>query len=530
MHRPLPLAAFALLLIGCPSDPRPLPDAGAPDLGFARDVSASPTDRGATDAADAPAPMDVDPPCRQSSDCAADPAGALCDVASGRCVRCLSAEDTCPAAEHCDDATHGCVPGCRADEGCSAGDGGVGPDAGFTALRCDTVAHACVACLESSHCPSGTVCVGRACVPGCSDALVCAPGRACCGGGCVDRQADVGNCGACGRACAFPNAAPTCAAGACAMGACDAGFADCDGDPGNGCEVDTRTDVAQCGACGRACAVPNATPVCRAGACVPMACADGFGDCDGDPANGCETSVWSNQDHCGACGRSCLGGTLCGFDRCAPAVCCADLHARLPALPSGVYPLQGGTTPYRAWCDMTTDGGGWTLVMTVGSTATDQLGFDAEGWTDVSVVNGDMNDPAADITRRNQSFFQVPVLSEMKFCLDAQDRCVSERLSDSSAQSVFLGPESVRAGPVTDFAAWGYAGGLGCARAGFNVAVAGGARCRYGVLFDRGATCGAATDSGLGFGCRAGDGTGISAGQGVGALPLRRARGWVWVR
>ncbi len=476
----------AALSAGCGSDPRPTTDASAfafSDVFVVIDQPLPPSDRGALDAGafDVPAiGLDANPPCRQSSDCVGHAQGALCHVPSGRCVACLAAADSCPLAEHCDDAVHVCVAGCRSDEGCFAGDGGLADatDGGVGPLHCDLSAHACVACLETLHCPSGTVCVGHACVPGCSDALICTTGRMCCAGGCVDESADPLNCGACDRACAFANAAPNCVAGSCAMGACNAGF----------------------------------------------------GDCDGSAANGCETSVYGNQDHCGACGRACLGGTLCGYDSCAPAYCCADLHVRLPTLPSGAYPLQSGTTPYTAYCDMTTNGGGWTLVLTIGSGANDQFNYEAEGWTDVSIINGDMNDPALDITRRNQGFFQVPVLSEMRFCLDAADHCINESLAESSAQSVFLGPENLRMHPPADFAVWGYTGALGCARAGFNVTVPGAARCRYGVLFDRGITCGPGTDSGLGLGCRAGNGTGISAGQGDGALPLRRTRAWVWVR
>jgi hypothetical protein len=40
-----------------------------------------------------------------------------------------------------------------------------------------------------------------------------------------------------------------------------------------------------------------------AGACVPGTCAAGFGDCDGDPTNGCEARLAVDGNPCGMCGR-----------------------------------------------------------------------------------------------------------------------------------------------------------------------------------------------------------------------------------
>ncbi|MFK7992267.1 MAG: MopE-related protein [Sandaracinaceae bacterium] len=88
---------------------------------------------------------------------------------------------------------------------------------------------------------------------------------------------------------------------------CEAGRDDCDGSLGNGCESDTERSPIHCGGCGNTCFdVPNGRASCDAGACS-YTCEPGFGDCDGMPGNGCEADLSSLTD-CGACFNSCAGG------------------------------------------------------------------------------------------------------------------------------------------------------------------------------------------------------------------------------
>jgi hypothetical protein len=85
------------------------------------------------------------------------------------------------------------------------------------------------------------------------------------------------------------DACDTCT-GAC-LPPCPVGWADCDGNPANGCEARLGSDAANCGACGHACSAPgapNTVAACSSGVCG-AACAPGFTDCDGDTQNGCET-------------------------------------------------------------------------------------------------------------------------------------------------------------------------------------------------------------------------------------------------
>jgi hypothetical protein len=93
---------------------------------------------------------------------------------------------------------------------------------------------------------------------------------------------------------------------------CPPGFADCDGDPTNGCEGALSTSAESCGACGVMCrAADHEAPLCSAGACIRV-CDAGFADCNGDPADGCEIDAMSDAAHCGDCARSCKSACVKG--------------------------------------------------------------------------------------------------------------------------------------------------------------------------------------------------------------------------
>jgi hypothetical protein len=339
-RRRLTTLAAALLLGACSGNPvvggRSDAGADAPDARDIVDVSDAQDIVDASDAQDIVDVSDVsdvgDAPagCRANADCAGDPGGAVCDVASGRCVRCVASDDTCPAGQRCDPMSFVCVDGCRNDEGCAgpvAADGGAvdaGDDGGVPARVCDTAAHRCVQCRVDEHCPAGMLCAGQVCVMGCSATRPCAGAATCCDGACVDTQTNTSSCGACGTRCAVVNGSPACAAGRCAVASCTAPFADCNGDAADGCETDTAQSGSHCGMCGRACAFANATGACAMGACAISACNAGFADCDTSPANGCETDLAVTAASCGACGRACSfanAAASCAMGACVMGAC-----------------------------------------------------------------------------------------------------------------------------------------------------------------------------------------------------------------
>jgi hypothetical protein len=107
---------------------------------------------------------------------------------------------------------------------------------------------------------------------------------------------------------------------------CPQGYADCDGDPANGCEVDLTSDAYHCGACGTVCpGQGTSSGVCVASTCG-TACQVGTYDCDGNPANGCEST------------------TACG-----PAACTIDRQAELAITALSVVEDPVRTAPGGVW-------------------------------------------------------------------------------------------------------------------------------------------------------------------------------------
>ena len=138
-------------------------------------------------------------------------------------------------------------------------------------------------------------------------------------GDCEGPLTTLEDCGACGVACAPANASgASCDSGSCTYAACMSGFGDCDGDPANGCEQALDT-LSHCGGCGVACAPANAGgPSCVNGACGYDACVGSFADCNDVAADGCESDTLSDGLHCGGCGQPCPNGKPCQNGDCGP--------------------------------------------------------------------------------------------------------------------------------------------------------------------------------------------------------------------
>jgi hypothetical protein len=182
--------------------------------------------------------------------------------------------------------------------------------------NCGMCTHSCLALPNVAN---------AGCTNGACFIIACNAGFADCnnnsGDGCeTDLNTSVANCGMCGHNCnSLPNVASAgCTNGACVVTGCLAGFADCNNNPNDGCETNLNTSVANCGMCTHSClALPNvAGATCNAGICVVTSCNAGFGDCNGNPNDGCETNLNNTFAHCGSCNHSCQAGQTCSNGNC----------------------------------------------------------------------------------------------------------------------------------------------------------------------------------------------------------------------
>ena len=172
--------------------------------------------------------------------------------------------------------------------------------------------------------------------------------------------------------------------------------------------------------------------------CEAASCGDGFvqaGVEDCDDANLIETDACRSTCEQARCGdgvveagvEACDDGNLDDLDTCSktcellvPPPSCKAILALMPAATSKVYTIDpddgGGVAPFKAFCDMQTDGGGWTLILNR------NVNSDNTGQPDIQATNG-----AFDNTRASNWNFDIdlfwPGMTQVIFADRQNDDC-----------------------------------------------------------------------------------------------------------
>jgi hypothetical protein len=240
---------------------------------------------------------------------------------------CGACGNVCPAGERCIDGVCGCLSG---KKDCY----GMCTDTSSDISNCGACGNFCVDPEDAGPPPPN---MAYGCSKSQCGKLICVASWRNCNGtlddGCevdVEREIapgllDPGNCGGCGVACAPDQECRRLAGGVIVCG-CKGSQTFC-GSPGNYSCVDTSTDPKHCGLCNHACPFVDLRNQHQVASCIKGVCGTecepGWGDCNGNPADGCETNLSYDGANCGACGNRCSTGVgqPCVDGRCLTVEC-----------------------------------------------------------------------------------------------------------------------------------------------------------------------------------------------------------------
>ena len=152
----------------------------------------------------------------------------------------------------------------------------------------------------------------------------------------------------------------------------------------------------------------------------------------------------TNRNHCGKCGLACGRGEPCTASVCTPEASCAKIHARFPAEASNSFMIDpdgtGPLTPFRVFCEMSGDGGGWTLALKLDGKKT-TFAYDAAIWTDDTLLNTSSADITSFVEAKFRSYLELPFTGVRVRMVDAGTaRFFALDLAGTSLKALFAGP------------------------------------------------------------------------------------------
>ena len=136
------------------------------------------------------------------------------------------------------------------------------------------------------------------------------------------------------------------------------------------------------------------------------------------------TRYWSNNTYA----SSCLGYIKSG----------TNIFPYQGATGDGVYKIDpdgsGPIAPFDVYCDMTTDGGGWTLIMKTASTS-NQFPYESPYWSNDVPLNPTDTNLTTNTNMKNMGYSSIP-LKEVRFCLGTSTNCLVEAKTSNSLKTL----------------------------------------------------------------------------------------------